>query len=380
MKRGLAALRQDASAWALRWPVLAAASADGARLARWPALGRALPWLALLVGLGIGWRPGERGATFASSLWTLLPMLLLGASGARFGAPAWLGYIAGDLLIHPHRHHGSLIETALEVYAPLGIGYLLLGILLVANPLTAILTARQLSKRVGPRLRDGARRGLYVSVIVLASCLTALVLTWCWAQALPTLLRPVETWQGGRPAGEAAFTVQGREGWLTLLAVVVTAATALARVQSALRPAATRSGAAGSHGTASALSRAPVWTRALLRTLLLTYLLSGLYASWWDAGLFALLVFGMTALRGWLEHRAKRWFLIVERVPLLVRLLVVIGLAYCVALLVIDPLWRKTDTFRPVLLVSLVSLLAGTVLMPARAARVERASGLRSPS
>ena len=379
MRNPLAALGQQISFLLARWPVLAAVAADGARLSRWPALDRASPWVALLVGLGIGWRPGVPGATFASSLWTLLPLLALGSSGARWGAPALIGYIAGDLLLHPHRHHGSSssVETALEVYAPLGIGYVLLAMVLVGNPLTAILTARQLSSRIARRVGAGTGRGvLDRSVLVLSAAVVSLALTWSWAHALPTLLRPVETWQGGRPAGEAAFTVQGREPWLTLLAIVITAATALARA-TVPSPAAT---AGATLGPAGGRSRIPTWAKALLRALLITYMLSGLYDTWLDATIFALLVLALTVLRAWLRYKATRWLETVERVPLLVRLLAVIGLSYGLALLVIEPLWRQTDTFRPVLLVSLVSLLGATLVLPARAVRAARSPQPRSPS
>jgi hypothetical protein len=98
--------------------------------------------------------------------------------------------------------------------------------------------------------------------------------------------------------------------------------------------------------------------------LVTTLLMSGLFGSWWEAGLFALTLTAALLVRRWLPGWLPWWVRLVNRVPVVVRVLAAVAASWLVAHLVIEPAWYGTRSFFPVLLSATVSVLLLAVLLP----------------
>ena len=106
----------------------------------------------------------------------------------------------------------------------------------------------------------------------------------------------------------------------------------------------------------------------LVRTALVTFLLSGLFTTWWHAALFALAFAFTLLLRGWLPVHVPQW-VVLERVPMLLRFLAAVAVSYLVARIIVEPAWTRTGSFLPVLVSVTVSLMILALLLPERVAQ-----------
>jgi hypothetical protein len=348
-----------------RLAVLRAAFTDGAYLRAWPAAGVAVPVLALFAGAVCGWRPWTefpRVDTYTSWIAIMVVFAVFGFAGAANGIWCLVGYVLADLLLQDHLatfYRGSYLMNVLTTYLPLVLAYLLLAALLVLIPLLSARMGRQLVARIRPP----------TVLTAAASALVAALLVWSWTHTVPTLIRPVYTWPGGQPPTSAIAPLQDY-GWL----LIATAAVVIA-LRTFLEDAAARQGITPPP-TASVQGRRP-WplpVSLLLRTAVTTFVLSGLFTEYWHAAAFAGVFAAALLARAGLGAQAG-WVRLMARIPVAIRLAVAVGASYLAGSIVIDSMWRSTQTFLPILLSVGVSLLLVAILVPSgtvRASTVER--------
>ena len=122
--------------------------------------------------------------------------------------------------------------------------------------------------------------------------------------------------------------------------------------------------------TASVRGRRP-WplpVSLLLRTAVTTFVLSGLFTEYWHAAAFAVVFAAALLARAGLGAQ-DGWVRLMARVPVVIRLAVAVGVSYVAGSIVVDSMWRSTQTFLPILLSVGVSLLLCAILIPAGTVR-----------
>lgn len=361
-----------------RLVVLRATLADGGYLRAWPAAGLAVPVLALLAGVTFGWRPWDESRlfqadlTYTSSILAMVVLAAFGFVGAANGAWGVLGYVIGDLLLRDHLpryYSGTYLEQVLVTYPPLLLAYVLLAALLVLIPLVSNRMGRQLVARI--RFSGSLRPPTVLAAG--ASSLVAALLVWSWTNTIPTLIRPVYTWPGGTPPTTAISPVQDY-GWLLIVTAV-----AMTIGRTVLEDLASTRGIGPP--TAAALTGRRPWPTAVtvvLRTAVTTFLLSGLFTEYWHAAAFAGVFAASLVARAVLGRQAG-WVRLMSHIPVAVRLAVAVGASYLVASVVVDSMWRNTQTFLPILMSATVSLLLVAILVPGGTVRRPTASPVGDP-
>jgi len=225
------------------------------------------------------------------------------------------------------------------------------------------LATTNLRRRTSARVSNPAARTA-VDALLQAAIAAGLVLVW--TLSVPTLIRPVFTWQVSNPPTEAIQPLQQHGNAL----IVIAAIAGIARVaaerfasasERALRQAAAV-GAALKRGRAA--RRLPEPLRAVAKALFVTFLLAGILTSWLDAILFAAAATFIMLLRSLFARLLAPWARLAARVPVLLRIAVAIALSYGLARFVVGVMWNSTSTFRPVILGTTVSLLVFTLLLP----------------
>ena len=360
--------------------LLGAVLGDGAYLRAWPALALLAPPLAAAVGFALGaTHPGE---VYSYSIAVMALLAAVGALGAALGFWALVGFAAGDIVLA--NGPAALAQTVAHspnpgteishIYAPLVLSYLVLGVLLVVVPLVAAVLRLQTVAALELRLRLAAGSGRLAPMGVqgagyLAHMGVQAVLSFFWAQAASFLIRPMWSFSGGAPPIEAIAPLQ-TQAWAIVLATM--AAVGLRAVL------ATAVGADDRPlpGVPSR-RRWPRWLSIPVQAAVFTVLMLGLLSSVAEAAVFAILLCGVLCVREVLAPRLG-FYSLVMRVPVLLRLAALLGIAYLLGSLVLQPLVeRGVDSFRPLLLVLVISMAIGACLLPARP---EHAEGPKEPT
>jgi hypothetical protein len=363
---------------------LAAATVDGHYVAVRPLLGLLAPPLALLAGLLVGAvHPGFEDV-YTEALWLLMLVAVLGGLSGALGLYFTVGFALGDLFLGDHPEWRFVrvddLETFAGLYGSLLISYALMGLLAVGVPIAAkSLAADFAPPPTSPRsLRLLVALGAYVFVTG--------VLAFSWVQTAPLLVRPVFVWSGGAPTVPAIASMQESGGLIVLVAVLAAAARiavqawlagqALTAARGGAAPAGARLIAIEARFRTSepvvpALSRLPLALRLAGRAALLTILLSGLYSAYWQAGVTFVVLLGAQVLASPLvQIRMGAVGRFINRVPRLVRLLVVLVPVYLIATPVMQFFLDRNETsFIPFLLVTIVAAVLMTLLSPTVDAR-----------
>lgn len=353
-------------------PQLADAFADGA----WTAACRGLGAFAPLAGLAVGFLvpfvyPGVRYVYSESLVFMVLVIASAILSGPG-GAMLLFGYVVGDLLggTLTRSYFGSSVEYFLRRGGSQLISYLLLAIPAVLVPLLARRIARQVPlDRLpsDPTIRLAARAGLYA-----AGC-GALVYLWC--QAMIVLIRPVFTWVNSQPTVEAIRYVQVWWDWLVTVGMLAAVARVMLEEVIARRSPRMavvaelqRQRGMGNARRGELGRRLPVAVRIGIASLAVTLLLAGTYVSWADAVIVmvASVVLGVWHAR-LIIILPSGWTTVMHRVPALLRLVAAPLVGYVLANIVIGIFWR-TESFRPVMLGALLTLVVFHLFFPPRPA------------
>lgn len=349
---------------------LATSTVDGLYLAARPLIGLVAPPVVFLFGLLVGaFHPGFE-YVFTEALWLLLFAAVVGAVSGALGSYLTVGFALGDLVLGAHPQWNTYrSDGLLDLPAQLGsqlLTYALFGMLAVGVPLAAKSFAAEFM------LPPSVPRAVRALVGLGALVVIAGLLVWVWTQSAPLLVRPVFVWAEARPTVEAMSTTQESGGWIVALAVLATIGRAA--VQAVLAAPIGRGGAdrmtelEDRFRTATPVvpltARVPLILRLLARALLLTALLSGLYAAYWQAALTFLVLSAAQVITSPLmpfDFGAYARFL--ARIPRIVRLIVAMVPVYVLGAVIV-PLFLDQTSFLPFLLLAVVAAVLMTLLSP----------------
>jgi hypothetical protein len=237
-------------------------------------------------------------------------LVAIGGLGAVFGLAAWGGYVATDFLLY------QLPLASREVSPWL----FLLALVICYGVLAQVVV--QLSP-LATWLRLGVTRVLRPPVLAAAlgpllGVAFAVALAYTWTLAAPVLIRPLATWQQQVLPTEAVQPLQVG-GWvLVLVAGFAVVVRSLIERRSA-------------PPIVIAQPRSPTrgrrWAGWIARALVITVFLSGAIDSFFQAVLTTIALVGLFALATELHTRAHRVSDALRRIPLALRLVVVVLLA-----------------------------------------------------
>ncbi|MCA1735476.1 MAG: hypothetical protein LC739_04990 [Actinobacteria bacterium] len=351
-----------------RAPALADSFRDSAWTAVWPPVAAFAPVAGLLVGFlaAFVWPGLEHSYTES------LVFMMLVIAGAILSGPVGMmllvGYGAGSLLFgETFTSPFGYPNTLTRLVTAWGGKLIVLALLAFPAVLLPTLARRMVWPIVGkadPANRLAIHAGLYAAV--------SGFLVFVWAQAMVVLVRPVFVipYRGDEPTFEAVNPVQNLWPWLVAAAVVTAAGRVI--VESRVLGRSPRATAVAEEyrqwwvrtgRRPSPWQRAPVQVRVLVVSVLGTALLAGTYEHWLDP-LIAL--FGIGVLETWrqgmLGDFAGGLGKAISRIPVIVRFVVAVVLAYGVAYL---PVWALFDanSLRPLLYGALASMAVFYLLL-----------------
>lgn len=350
--------------WAPSW---ADSTADG----MWTASLRGVAAIAPLAALVLGYlaiRIWPDADVFSASL-PFMAVFIVGATlSGPVGVMLLLGYVIGDVTSLRGLDRVQYLfsdSTPLEQFLRWAAGHLVSFLLLAILAQRLPQLARRMAGELVLRFRI-TRLGVWTVLYAATSGL----LVYLWAQAVVVLIRPRFTWLGDSPAYDDIHPVQGDWPWLVGAAVVAAAVRLTLEVGSARRmPSGGVRAELWALRTAEPVRRGAGWRRvpalvpAVLAAGLAALLLGGMYQSWLDALAVGIVFVALNAWSaGLLGGIPKAWTRAAQRVPALVRVGVVVGVGYVVSNLALG-LW-VTDSFRPVLLGSLLTVSLFYLLFP----------------
>lgn len=365
---------------------LATVLVDGMYVVAWPVAAAIAPPAAMLVGLCFGAvHPGHENA-FSESLLLVVVVITLGTMSGHLGAMFLVGYAFGDFFIaHPYWSSsgarfdpapqltlGGFVQNLIRVRIPLLIQYSLMSIVLVAQPVLTKTLLRQFSLLA----RLGRQIGLLSSISIHAAI--TFVQVYLWTQSVPVLIRPLFTWRGVEITAAAVENLQENSFFLAGLAVFASFIRMVLQALTAFmdryrKPVDAMQEALMANQPETPLAdRLPTTLVALLRAFATIFLLAGIYESWLDGMVLAALVLLITAAR----HRIitiplGRWPSLIERVPLLARLIG--GMLFMLGLtLAFEEAIGYSETFRSLVILVGISFVVFYLLVPASSATENR--------
>lgn len=354
-------------------PVLAETMVDGLYLVAWRQAAALAPAAALLLGILIGWGHFGFYFVFSESMFVMVVAAIFGLMSANLGFMFLAGFIFGDffLVYRPWSFPDGIVSHLLYVRLPLLIEYGLLWFLVISIPLAtkALLSHLPLPKKLENRMKFAA--------LVIGHAFLTYFLVYFWTQMVPLLIRPIFTWPGDNPPVfpsppisfrnppvEAMQPLQQNGMILVYVAVLVSIArmalqgmTAfISEIGNRLDPFERQLLTA--KPVASLVARAPLAARDVLHSLWAVLMLSGMFAGWIDAALIGALIFLIQASRtGLLRIPLGPWPAIMERLPVLLRFAAAVVIVYMVSRVVLGWQFAETNSFRPVLVLTGLSVL-----------------------
>jgi hypothetical protein len=340
---------------------------DGLAVAVWPRVAAFLSPLVLFLGLLLGGLHPGFDQVFSQSWIVLLPAVLLGVFSGHLGAFFLVGYAFGDFFLwHTEwTFRGSFLQNLLRVRIPLLIQYGLLAFMTTGVPLATKTLLVQL--RPPSTLPRPVRRALAVA----GHLVLTLLLVYLWIQIVPILIRPVFTWTGGGPPVDAMEILQQRSWPLLLVAGVAS----LARMGLQTVVAAGAEERAALEALEERLQAAPPVTAVAARLPLpvlmagtavwSTLMLAGMLEAWWDGLLLGAVIVGLQVARaGIIGAPLRPWAQFVSRIPVPLRLAAGIVVVAVLSRVALGTLMARTNSFRPILLVTILALLVFYLLDP----------------
>ena len=352
--------------------------ADGVYLTRWSRIAAYAPALALSTGVCLGATHfGSRGETFTFSIVFIAALFTVTSFSGGVGAWFTLGYALGDLLLFRSRMIGSGVFAGepTTVLARVGIPALVLDGLLLALlafvPLVSQLLTSDFINRIPARLRKSAQQWPPLDPIVVPICNGVVqgLLVYAWVHAVPTLLRPTYVWINSQPPVQAVEPLQLHGITFALYAAGLGVLRAVVegsclKVPSVWIPA--QAIRAMLHNRLSRRRlKLPGRILILFRAAALTLAFAGLLASWTEAGIVFALIAAVLVIR-YRFSVMPEWLKLVERLPVIVRLVSAYSFSLWVGNMIVDVQWATTATFRPVWISVIVCLALTAMLFPER--------------
>ena len=340
---------------------LGAILSDGQYLSASPNLAVIVPTAAFLAGLLSGFLHPD--AIFTASMPLTALLLLFACFGSGIGWYAWLGYMIGDL---PNLIPATAVVTAryggLATALPIGhvYAYLVLAMLIVAVPIGA----RSLSVATSRAIPGGDN--LVIQVLLGAALMAGMVFLWCLA--MPILVRPVYLLEGISPTVVSVATIQESSGLVLIVESAV-----LGGIRAFLGRAATRfdsfnqTALAFSEATARSRSLSdsvPTVIRLAARAVLTVLLLLGLMNSPADSAIAFVGVLATLLLASLVIPRLTGFTRLLERIPIVARLVAGFVVAFIVGYIVIAPFFETYMSMIPILISVLLGFAVMLILVP----------------
>ncbi|NCR54817.1 MAG: hypothetical protein GPJ10_15920 [Microcystis aeruginosa L211-07] len=259
-----------------------------------------------------------------------------------------------------HPKIGNIFQTFFVVQIPLLLSYALLSILLISIPLTS----QGLRLQTVPRLKTLGTIGLVTEGLLQALIQSTLV--FVWTQAVPILIRPVYTWQGITPPVAAIQPLQYNGQMLALLAGILGAVRIFLEFKSSSD---SQVKERGEKLREVLLSRKmpnnslPPVIGVFIKAICSTAMLSGMLSNWFEAIILGLSITGVMLLRDSTPKKLIGWANIVNRFPILLRLIAATWLSYFLASMIIELMWRG-DSFISIVISTMVGIMIFALLMP----------------
>jgi hypothetical protein len=376
---------------------------DGLFMTAWPKIAKIAPPSMFAIGLllgGLHLLVDESAEIFTSSIPLMALMLILSSFSAALGTWLWAGYVIGDFFLYPlitinTRFGNELLDNR----APLIVAYLLLALLLILIPFVASALRRQTVGRIDKKKYH--KKGIVLNVVLQAAIQGALV--YVWTQAVPTLIRPVYTWQGiyAVPPSYAIQPLQ--QEWLSLVLLAIF----LGAIRMAPEYLALRSSTFPQH--ARRLQAAldplilergrrrrllPIWVSIPFKAAFFTLILSGIISTWVEALFLAAILAFIMVEREIILPKFKRWTRWISRVPIIIRLAICAAITYYIGSQILVALWNNqfappsspcialgfipcemilssSNTFLPIVFSLIFSLIISSIILPRQPERRE---------
>ena len=351
---------------------------DGLYLAVWPRVAAMFPLLALVSGLLIGWRHWGFNVVFTESLVVMILATFVGIISAHLGLLFLCGFAFGDFFLAVTTWRcfsgfnfltgmcmDGMIPHLARVRIPLLIEYGLLGLLTTKIPM---LTKALLVQLVpSTHLSRSIRFGL---AVVGQAALTG-VLVYLWTRAMPILIRPIFLWRGINPFDQAVAMLQVHGVPLVYVALVASIVRTTLQGMTIFRPHLGSRLDTIQNQLHSAAPITPItqqvnpWVHTVGQSIWSTLLLTGMIYFWYDAVLLGTLIFLLQAARARLiPVPLGPWPALVQRVPLLVRMVGGMIVIYYLSRSFLEAQIQVTSSFRPIVLLTSVALIVFFLLNP----------------
>jgi hypothetical protein len=406
-----------ADLWWLKIPVatqkisnmLSGIFTDGLFMTAWPKIAKIAPPSMFAIGLllgGLHLLVDETAEIFTSSIPLMALMLILSSFSAALGTWLWAGYIIGDFFLYPLMTVNTLSgNELLDNRAPLIVAYLLLALLLILIPFVASALRRQTVGRIDKK--KYRKKGIVLNVVLQAAIQAALV--YVWTQAVPTLIRPVYTWQGiyAVPPSYAIQPLQ--QEWLSLVLLAIF----LGAIRMAPEYLALRSSTFPQH--ARRLQAAldplilerrrrrrrllPIWVSIPFKAAFFTLILSGIISTWVEALFLAAILAFIMVEREIILPKFTRWTRWISRVPIIIRLAICAAITYYIGSQILVAVWNSqfapfsscfalgfipcerisstSNSFLPIVVSMIFSLIIASIILPRQPERSEVRSDQR---
>lgn len=355
---------------------LALALSDGQFLLGWRVPAGALALGVLVVGFAFGALSLGYDAVFTESLTVVCVAALLGALATGLGVAFLAGFVVGDFFI-AHRtwlHQpvfgadgpldAGLLAGLIRIRVPLLIAYMLLAVLVVGLPTLTRALLRGL---------PGTERLPRDLAYAMVGTLSAVGMAWLaslWANGGAAIIRPVYTWVASSVATSAVETLQRRDGWIAAAAVVgvVIRSARLYALERGWAPAdqVTRRLAEVQRALPDGptlVERVPPVLAAVASSLVVVMFFAGVLDGWITAAIMFATLLVLRLLRvGVLPLRLDPWRRLMQRVPLLLRLVAAFLLVSALGRVFAGA--RSDDDFSAVALFVTVSVVCMYLLVP----------------
>lgn len=327
--------------------------------------------ITLLLGLLLGaFHPGF-GEVFSESWLVLILAVLLGVFSGHLGAMFLVGYVLGDFFLYHSEweFQGSFISHLLRIRVPLLIEYGLLAFMTTGIALSTKSLLAQL------RPPQSAPRAARTALAIAGHFVLTLVFVYLWMQVVPILIRPVFTWPHGSPP-VAAMEILQQRGWPLLVAAGIASLGRMGLQQLVSNNDVWRGRLAQreqrlneAEPVTPLAAGIPAAGRVALTSLWSTLMLAGMMEAWWDGFILLVVITALQLARAQVvaPQALVRWGRIISRIPLPLRLVVGIVVTSVVARMTLGPALLSTNSFRPILLLTVFALLVFYLLDPLRA-------------
>lgn len=336
---------------------------DGLYLAVWPRVAAFAPLLSLFLGLLAGWFRFGAVSVFTQSIVILFLVIILGFISSQLGFLFVFGYAILDFFTNPALEYGDpvqmhialLITYAALIMIAVGLPYFIR--LLRVQMLLRVQTSMPTLNMPDTRLVESAFSGI-ISAFLL----------FLYLQAVPILIRPLFTWQeySSPPPVDAVSLIQNQVWLFALIALIVAVLRVIVEHKaSVIDHEAIDEFVAPLEQTDQLgfLERLPNYMKLVLVGGTSTLLVAGMLDAWIDGVILFLGLLSIGVVRIFLAMRGGVWSRTMEKIPTILRLLIVLAAAYYFSSLLLANLtWGIA--FQPLLWALLISMLIMSIAFP----------------